>query len=203
MQRHHAWITEFLWHYRKISVWERVLSGRDEDTRAADGLRWAGPDDTGLLTQAGYSADQLAARFDAPCRVAVAVSGETLLAASWYVPAADAPRPHEWCRLDLPDDGMWNFDLRIAPDTEAQRLCPALFAFAHAGLRGDGYRYVHYIADERAPDDMRAYAAAGYVRVEDLVFLRIAQRSFLWLGRRFARGRWFPGNDLVLPTHRL
>lgn len=198
-----AWIGDILWHYRRVAIWERVLSGRDDGVAAGGAFRWAGPDDAELLEQAGYSEADLTARFAAAARAAVAVADDTLRAVSWYVPASEVPRLHDWYRLDLPQNAVWNFELRIAPEQEERSVAAALLAFAHDGLRREGWRYVHYMADERMPDDMRAYAACGYVRIEELIFLCIAQRSFLWLGRKFARGRWFPGNELVLPAHRL
>jgi GNAT superfamily N-acetyltransferase len=180
-----------------------VLSRRDADVPAHGGLRWAQPSDGELLKQAGYSEVELAARFAAAGRAAIALEGGRLLAVSWYVPAAHAPRPYDWCRFALPDSAMWNIELRVSPDHAGRGLRAALLAFAHAALAREGYRYIHLLTDHGRAEDTGPCEAAGFIRVEELIFLRIARRAFLWAGRRYGRGRWYPGNELMLPTHRL
>ena len=198
-----TWFADCLWHYRRISVWERVLSRRDETVPVDDGMRWATREDGRLLRQAGYSEVELAARFATGCRPAVAVAQDELLAIGWYVPAAQAPRLYDWCRFVLPENGMWNFDLRVSPDRAGRGLRAPLMAFAHAELAREGYRYIHCLSDASATDDTRPCATAGFIRVEELIFVSIASRAFLWMGRRYGRGQWYPGNELVQPTHRL
>ena len=194
-------VPDSVWRGQKVTIWARHLKDADADIPLDGRFRWADVSDTDLLRRAGFSADDLQARFAASCRAAILEEGGELLAASWYLPARPQPWEYAWFEFDLPQSAMWNFDVWVSPPHRGKGIGGRMIAFAHAKLREAGRDSVYCTIDWLNRNSKTMFGKAGYRPVGEFLFIKLFGFMLLRTENALRWGRLRPEARFFVPLH--
>lgn len=153
--------------------------------------RWANKGDLELLTQGGFSVDELRAFWDLDGRAALCTKDGKLVGYTWYL--TKSPTVFGWIRVALNGE-VYGAAGYVAPEFRGRRIQSQARKFAYTALADLGYtRAVSFIehfnrSSMRAgSNSIRRYIGRlSYVRLLGLVIYRIDARwgAGLWNSKR-------------------
>lgn len=151
---------------------------------ALERIRWAGRDDSELLTAFGHSRELVQRRLAAGDRACVLTERDRLLGYVWFHGVR-----HEdealGVRFHLAPEEIWLFDAMIAADRRGHGLYRRLLRAAAADLWGRGVRRILIAVEASNRNSFRAHLAAGARPVCSIRALRICGLTCVYDGTAF------------------